>query len=457
MQKISKTVLLTFLMVILGLSAATNSLNESTETTVLDEISAPQEVILPQISLNQPGFQEGSIFSDSTISGGHLHTCAILDNGEIACWGDGRYGKLGICNLCLTDKMYPTLTASLGDGRSAISVSIGSVHTCAILDNGEVSCWGDGSNGRLGDGGTSMNPVPTLTNSLGAGRTAVAISSGNQHTCVILDNGAVSCWGGNSYGQLGDGTTTDRHDPTPTSTLGTGRTAIAISAGNAHTCALLDNGSVSCWGSGANGRLGDGSTSDSLTPTLTSSMGENRHAIGLAAGGAFTCALLDNGSVACWGLSSQSQLGNNSFIEKSTPTQTASLGTNRHATAISAGGSHACALLDDNSISCWGYGTWGQLGNGINGRKDIPTPVNTFGSNPANAAYAIATGTDHTCAIYGDGNVSCWGRGDDGRLGVGGTDSKSIPWNTRFLLELENRSAALSERDFDGNGDLNIF
>ena len=195
MQKISKTVLLTFLMVILGLSAATNSLNESTETTALDDISAPQEVILPQISLNQPGFQEGSIFSDSTISGGHLHTCAILDNGEIACWGDGRYGKLGICNLCLTDKTYPTLTASLGDGRSAISVSIGSVHTCAILDNGEVSCWGDGSNGRLGDGGTSMNPVPTLTNSLGAGRTAVAISSGNQHTCVILDNGAVSCWG----------------------------------------------------------------------------------------------------------------------------------------------------------------------------------------------------------------------------------------------------------------------
>ena len=127
MQKMSKTVLLTFLMIILGLSAATNSLNESTENTVLDEISAPQEVILPLASLNERGFQEGSIFSDSTISGGNLHTCAVLDNGEIACWGDGRYGKLGICNLCLTDKMYPTLTASLGDGRLATSVSVGSV------------------------------------------------------------------------------------------------------------------------------------------------------------------------------------------------------------------------------------------------------------------------------------------------------------------------------------------
>ena len=95
MQKISKTVLLTFLMIILGLSAATNSLNEATETTALDEISAPQEVILPIASLNERGFQQGSIFSDSTISLRDLHTCAILDDGEIACWGDGRYGKLG--------------------------------------------------------------------------------------------------------------------------------------------------------------------------------------------------------------------------------------------------------------------------------------------------------------------------------------------------------------------------
>ena len=95
MQKISKTVLLTFLMVILGLSAATNSLNESTETTVLDEISAPQEVILPLASLNEPGHQEGSIFTDTTISSGTDHTCAILDDGSVSCWGEGGNGRLG--------------------------------------------------------------------------------------------------------------------------------------------------------------------------------------------------------------------------------------------------------------------------------------------------------------------------------------------------------------------------
>ena len=112
MQKISKTVLLTFLMIILGLSAATNSLNEPTETTVLDEISAPQEVILPLSSLNEPGHQEGSIFTDTTFSSGHFHTCAILDDGSVSCWGYGSSGRLG--NGGTSNANTPTPTSSLG-------------------------------------------------------------------------------------------------------------------------------------------------------------------------------------------------------------------------------------------------------------------------------------------------------------------------------------------------------
>ena len=138
MQKISKTVLLTFLMIILGLSAATNSLNESSETTVLDEISEPQEVILPLSSLNEPGHQEGSIFTDTTISSGNVHTCAILDDGSVSCWGDGGYGQLG--NGGTSDANTPTSTSSLGIGRTAVAISSGGVHTCAILDDGSVSC-----------------------------------------------------------------------------------------------------------------------------------------------------------------------------------------------------------------------------------------------------------------------------------------------------------------------------
>ena len=170
MQKISKTVLLTFLMVILGLSAATNSLNESTETTVLDEISTPQEVILPIASLNQPGQQEGSIFSDTTLSLGKRHSCVILDNGSVSCWGDAGLPPAPPWSS------YPRLTESFGLGRTAVALGSGFGHTCAILDNGSVSCWGDGNYGQLGNGGYSDRFSPTLTSSLGTGRTAVALS-----------------------------------------------------------------------------------------------------------------------------------------------------------------------------------------------------------------------------------------------------------------------------------------
>jgi len=144
-------------------------------------------------STNSPGFQEGSIFTDTTLSSG-------------------------------------------------------SAHTCAILDDGSVSCWGYNSDGQLGDGTTTQRNTPTQTSSLGTGRTAVAISSGAFHTCAILDDGTVSCWGRNLYGGLGNGTTTDRNTPTQTSSLGTGRTAVAISSAAEHTCAILDDASVSCWG-----------------------------------------------------------------------------------------------------------------------------------------------------------------------------------------------------------------
>ena len=118
-------------MIILGLSAATNSLNESTETTVLGEVSAPQEVILPISSLNEPGHQEGSIFTDTTLSIGADHTCAILDDGSVSCWGEGSDGRLG--NGATSDVSTPTLTSSLGIGRTAVAISSGDKHTLSLI------------------------------------------------------------------------------------------------------------------------------------------------------------------------------------------------------------------------------------------------------------------------------------------------------------------------------------
>jgi len=295
---ISKTFFLSGLMIFLGISAAIGSLNEA-EYTEFSEQDDVLNVILPQSQLNQPGFQEGSIFTDSTLSSGGLHTCAILDNGEVKCWGYGGNGQLG--NGGTTSQSTPTLTSSLGVGRTAVAISSGGSHTCAILDNGSVSCWGKGDLGQLGNGGLSQQNTPTLTSNLGPGRTAVAISSGSSHTCVILDNGAVSCWGEGGSGQLGNGGLTNQLTPTLTSSLGTGRTAVAISSGGSHTCAILDNGDVSCWGLGNYGQLGNGSTSQQNSPTLTSSLGTGRIAVALSSGNYHTCAILDSGGVSCWG------------------------------------------------------------------------------------------------------------------------------------------------------------
>ena len=417
MNRTVKTFFLSFLMIFLGLSAATSSLNESSEITVLEEDNDSQEVILSLNLLNEPGHQEGSIYTDTTLSTGTEQTCAILDNGSVSCWGRGGFGALG--NGGTSNKSTPTLTSSLGAGRTAVAISTGGYHTCAILDNGSVSCWGAGSSGRLGNGGTSQKNTPTLTSSLGTGRTAVAISTGGYHTCVILDNGAVSCWGVGSQGRLGNGGSSQKNTPTLTSSLGTGRTAVALSSGTDHTCAILDNGAVSCWGYGINGQLGNGGTYYArFTPTLTSSLGAGRTAVALSSGTRHTCAILDNGAVSCWGMGSYGELGSTGTTDavpahlgyqKNTPTLTSSLGTGRTAVAISTGGYHTCAILDNGSVSCWGRGVSGQLGS--------PVTITTYFEGPE-GGHATPTLTSS--------------------LGAG-------------------RTAALSERDLDNDGTLNVF
>lgn len=388
------------------------------------------------------------------IASGFAHSCAVQADGNVTCWGEGSSGQLG---NGATSSWYtessPVLTSSLGTGRTAVAVSAGNDHTCAILDTGSVSCWGSGGNGRLGNGAGSQQTTPTQTSSLGTGRTAVNISSGGSHTCVILDSGTVSCWGGGGYGQLGNGGTSSQNTPTLTSSLGTGRTAVAVSAGNRHTCVILDNGAVSCWGSNADGQLGNGGTSSSSTPTLTSSLGTGRTAISISAGNRHTCAVLDNGAVSCWGHGGVGQLGNGGTSDRLSPTLTSSLGTGVVATEVTTAASHSCALHSTGSVSCWGFGGYGQIGNSANQQRTTPTLTSSFGSGVG--ATALAAGYDHTCAMLSNGYVSCWGLGSSGQIGNGNYGNRNLPTPTNSFASGE--IAALSERDFDGDGVLNIF
>ena len=161
-----KSIILVFLMLALSLSVATNSLNSEVETATLEEIAEPLNVILPIADLNVPGFQEGSIFTDTTLSGGGYHTCIILEDGSVSCWGYNYNGQIG--DGTTTDRTTRTQTSSFGIGRTAVAISSGDVHTCAILDDGTVSCWGYNYYGQLGDGTTTSRNTPTQTWSFGS-------------------------------------------------------------------------------------------------------------------------------------------------------------------------------------------------------------------------------------------------------------------------------------------------
>ena len=449
---------LVFLLLISSLSLVFSASNQNMNQSFLSEQESPKETILTIGQLNISGFQEGSIYTNTTLSAGNKHTCVILDNGSLKCWGQDNYGQLGDGGGNYDTNAPSTTPVNLGTNRTAVAIASGLDHSCAILDDGSVSCWGDGSYGRLGYGGGSPMSTPIQTSSLGTGRTAVAITSGNEHTCALLDNGSATCWGRNSNGQLGygsSGANTDQSNPILTSSFGNGRTAVAISSGDHHNCAILDDGSVSCWGTNDYGQLGIGSFTEKNTPTQTSSLGPGRTAVAISSGSYHTCAILDNGAVSCWGNNgAEGRLGNGGTSVQTTPTPTSSLGVNRTATSLSSGTMHSCAILDDGSVACWGDGYRGQLGYGGNSAKRIPTLTSSLGIN--RTAVAISSGNYHTCAILDNASVSCWGLGDNGRLGNGGTtEHQTTPLLTSSLGL--GRTAALSERDLDGDGVLNMF
>jgi alpha-tubulin suppressor-like RCC1 family protein len=393
---------------------------------------------------------------------GAFHSCAVLSDGSVRCWGLGVNGQLGYgnrSNVGDVDTPASVGPVHFGPGRTVKAIAAGDYHTCAILDDGSVRCWGFGGNGRLGYGNQNdvLDPSSVGAVNLGPGRTARAITAGGAHTCAILDDGTVRCWGfgGGGYpiggGELGYGNTNNVGDKPGSSPgaagpvyLGAGRTAVAISAGEGHTCAILDDGSVLCWGQNYDGQLGYGNTSAvgdtaTNTPGMVGPVGLGRPAVAISAGGQHTCAILDDGTVRCWGSGVYGELGygntsNVGYTAGSTPATAGPVYLGQGARAISAGAGHTCAVLDDGSMRCWGWGEFGRLGyptldsygnqpNIGDAPTDTPGMVGPVALGAGRTAVAISAGGEHTCARLDDGSVRCWGHGLYGRLGYCSNDS----------------------------------
>ena len=350
--------------------------------------------------LETSGAGSSFAYANNKVSAGTVHTCAILDNGDLKCWGHDGYGQLGDGGSNTNLNAPSSTVIDLGSGRTAVAVDAGYYHTCAILDNGDLKCWGWDNNGQLGDGGsnTNLNAPSSTAIDLGTGRTAVAVAAGDYHTCAILDNGEAKCWGRDQGGQLGDGgSNTNLNAPSSTAIdLGTGRTAVAVAAGGSNTCAILDNGNLKCWGWDLYGQLGDGgSNTNLLAPSSTAiDLGSGRTAVAMSIGTSHTCAILDNGNLKCWGWDNNGQLGDGGgYTNLNAPSSTAiDLGTGRTAVAVATGDFHTCAILDNGEAKCWGRDYDGQLGDGGSNTNLLAPSSTAIDLGTGRTAVAVAAG-----------------------------------------------------------------
>ncbi|MFZ5856178.1 MAG: DNRLRE domain-containing protein [Chloroflexota bacterium] len=355
---------------------------------------------------------------------GGYHTCALTTSGGVKCWGDNSDGQLG--DGTTIGSLIPVDVFKLTSG--VLAVSAGRYYTCALNSKGGVKCWGANWFGQLGDDTHLFRRTPVDVSGLSSG--VIEISAGGSHTCALTDTGGVKCWGWNLSGQLGDGTTIDHNTPGDVSGLTSG--AIAISAGSSHTCVLMDVGGVKCWGGNSGGQLGDGTTIGSLIPVDVSGLGGEVQAI--SAGGGHTCALTDTGGVKCWGENDFGQLGDGTYTSRKTPVDVQGLTSG--VLAISTGSVHTCALTSGGGVKCWGWNGSGQLGDGTATKRS--SPVDVIGL--ASGMKAVSAGGNHTCAIISNDGVKCWGWNENGQLGDGTTTRRLVPVNVLALQELVFRS-----------------
>lgn len=380
-----------------------------------------------------------------TLVAGDGFFCAGLANGAVRCWGRNQWAQLG--DGTTTDRAAPVTVQGLSGVRALAS---GDDHVCAA-SGAKVRCWGSNLDGRLGQGSSGQDPVRTpsrtvgiqfaksitaggsQTCAIGGGQVwcwghgthlptalaelagAVEVAAGEHHVCAVMDDGSVRCLGANGSGQVGNGSIGGSQ--LAASTVAGLSGAVGIAAGGAHSCAITGSGEVWCWGAGASGQLGQGGTSSAAAPVKVVDV---TGAVALALGDAHSCALLGNGSVSCWGAGESGELGHR-------PGQSSGGGPAKvpgvpPAKTISAAKRHTCVVSQGGEVWCWGFNSDGQLGN-VPGSNRVP-PGRVAG---VTGAVDVTAGAWHGCALRAGGTLSCWGDNGYGQLGNGQTADAASP------------------------------
>ncbi|MEM6994677.1 MAG: hypothetical protein AAF721_29450 [Myxococcota bacterium] len=366
------------------------------------------------------------------LAAGGQHTCALLDNGAVRCWGDNAFGQLGYGHTdAVGDDELPADAGDVELGGVATQIATARRHSCALLDTGAVRCWGSGTAGRLGYGDTDSigdDESPAVAGEVDVGEPVVRIAVGGENTCAITTSGALRCWGSTTYdgvpGTAGAGLD---QPPSAAPAVDIGGAVDSVTMGDRHTCARLVTGTVRCFGTGLQGQHGQG---------VLGTIGDDEHPSQhgdvplryyqdveqVSAGLNHTCVRYDSDTLHCWGVNWDRQCGYRSPELIQNPQHVSAVNLDDNTPLVAAGGYHSCAILDSGAVKCWGANADGQLGAGhaqsSTGDPSAEAPVALLG-----VPIALSAGFSHTCALLEDGAVQCWGRGVEGQLGLGTTEN----------------------------------
>ena len=354
----------------------------------------------------------------------------------LAAWGENDNGQLG--DGTTTKSNVPVLVDQGGvlTDKSVLAISTGYSHSLALCSDGTLATWGYNGSGQLGDGTTTESSVPVRVNQSGVltGKTIVAISAGDEHSLALCADGTLATWGANRFSQLGDGTTTASSVPVRVNQNGVlaDKTVVAASAGASHTLILCSDGTMAAWGLNWSGQLGNGTTTESSVPVRVNQSGvlADKTVIAVSTGDSHSLALCSDGTLATWGYNFYGQLGDGTTTESSVPVRVNQSGVlaGKTVVAVAAGSYHSLALCSDGTLATWGYNRSGQLGDGsATTESKIPVRVNQGGILAGKTIVAISAGDEHSLALCSDGTLATWGANGSGQLGDGSNKENNIP------------------------------
>ena len=377
-----------------------------------------------------------NLFTATAIAGNAAtHACAILDDSTVQCWGDNSRGQLGNGSVGASATPVSVFDSQGKILRGAVHIAVGARHSCAVLQDSGVVCWGDNTSGQLGNGDlsvTSSGGALQVQSTLGTLANVRKLALGDDHSCALIDDGTVQCWGQGEFGQLGDET---RLDPMAiASAVISGRNSLSgvtdLSSGARSTCAIT-RGNAVCWGSNDRGQLGAFTRLDHSATPIQVTMADQSGALdslqSIALGSRHACALKQNGEVYCWGRNRHGQMGNGQVMNFELYSARPVPFDAGQGAAITLGEMHGCMCHEDGSVACWGINDRGQSGS-PKGNEWLSSPMPETVADLPSAALAVFSGpaAAHTCALLQDTTAYCWGANSASQLG----DQSATLWKT---------------------------